>query len=316
MSHFPISIRVLILPKFEAGHLEDDEPGEAKYYYDRYCRGGERYQVQGCPEPLYVKDGIALIVTGMGKVNAAATLSCVLTDPRFDFSKAFFLSTGCGGAAAQRCVMGDVILVTSTLDFEFGHTVDARELQDPEGLSWFPDPSMDPFASIRLNEDLTERIWNLVRTIRPVTTPKTRAAMARTFAKAPWAMRDPMVLKGTAATSDNYWKGPHLQKNAERMAEHYRCPDPYMISEMEDHAVAAVLQRFHLLDRLAIIRGATNMDVFMDGSTAEQHWEIGKHETIVSEESREAVDIFFPAMKNIFSVGKVIIDAALEGKLD
>ena len=89
----PVAIKALILPKFESGEMAGDFPGEAQYYYEAYCDGGESYDVAGCPNPLYVKDGVALCVTGMGKVNSAMTLQAILMDDRFDFSNAYIIST-------------------------------------------------------------------------------------------------------------------------------------------------------------------------------------------------------------------------------
>ena len=92
----PRRISVLILPKFEIGEMTGDDPGEAQYYYDAYVKGGKAYEIRGGAQGsrLYVKDDIALCVTGMGKANAAASMEAVLLDERFDFSDAYILSTG------------------------------------------------------------------------------------------------------------------------------------------------------------------------------------------------------------------------------
>ena len=83
-----IKIKVLILPKFEEGELYGDEPGEAQYYYEGFLVGGEEYDIRGGygKHKLHVKDGVALYVTGLGKVNAALSTLAVLSDDRFDFS--------------------------------------------------------------------------------------------------------------------------------------------------------------------------------------------------------------------------------------
>ena len=105
----PLPVRVLILPKFEVGEITGDFPGEAQYYYEEFLSGGEEYDVPGGHDGsiLYYKDGIALYITGMGKVNAALSTFAVLSDKRFDFSDAYVLSTGCAGSSADGTVMGD-----------------------------------------------------------------------------------------------------------------------------------------------------------------------------------------------------------------
>ena len=97
----------------------------------------------GCPNPLYVKDGVALCVTGMGKVNSAMTLQAILMDDRFDFSNAYIISTGCAGSAIEYGVMGDVFVITATVDFDLGHHADARDLTTDLATTWFHDESYD-----------------------------------------------------------------------------------------------------------------------------------------------------------------------------
>ena len=103
--------------------------------------------------------------------------------------------------------------------------------------------------------------------------------------------------------------------NAVLMAETYNCPHPYYSSEMEDVALAVVLDRMGMLNRFIAVRGAVNMDVFMHGAQPETLWSVTTQQTLTSEDSEEAADIFNVAMKNIFSVGKRIIDAVLEDRI-
>ena len=224
----PIAIKALILPKFESGEMAGDFPGEAQYYYEGYCMGGEEYDIVGGFEgnKLYVKDGIALYVTGMGKVNTALSLQAILMDNRFDFSNAYIISTGCAGSAIEYGVMGDVFVITATVDFDLGHHADPRELADATGTTWYHDASYDSASYKILNQELCDKVYNLVKDVKIETTEKTRAFMAAAFDNAEWATRDPMVLRGTTVTGDNYWKGAHDHMNALLMNETYGCPDP------------------------------------------------------------------------------------------
>ena len=316
MQQAPEKIKVLILPKFETGEMSGDFPGEAQYYYESYCMGGEEYEIAGGQKgnKLYVKDGVALYVTGMTQVNTAMSLTAILLDDRFDFSKAYIFSTGCAGSAYGSTVMGDVVLCTATVDFELGHTADIRDLQKTE-QKWFHDEAYDDVSFKILNEDLMNRIYELVKDVPVAGTEKTKAFMARTFENAEWATRDPMVLKGTTVSSDNYWKGMYDHDKAVYQTEFYRCPDPFAVSEMEDNALAVVADRMGMLDRFIVIRGSVNMDVFMNGATPEQLWNSYSENELASEDGAESADIFITAMKNNFDVGRVIIDAILNGTL-
>lgn len=313
----PIVIKALILPKFESGEMAGDFPGEAQYYYESYCMGGEEYDIVGGFEgnKLYVKDGIALYVTGMGKVNTALSLQAILMDNRFDFSNAYIISTGCAGSAIEYGVMGDVFVITATVDFDLGHHADPRELADANGTTWYHDASYDSASYKILNQELCDKVYNLVKDVKIETTEKTRAFMAAAFDNAEWATRDPMVLRGTTVTGDNYWKGEHDHMNALLMNETYSCPDPYALTEMEDNALAVVLDRLGMLDRYIIIRDSVNTDAFMNGASPESLWDPNFVDSLASDESVESADIFATAMENNFKVGKVVIDAIINGEL-
>lgn len=310
-----IEIKVLILPKFEIGEMAGDFPGEAQYYYEEYVMGGDEYDISGSFEgnKLYVKDGVALYVTGMGKVNSAVSVASILLDDRFDFSSAYILSTGCAGSATEYTVMGDVFVITACIDFDLGHHADSREMVDQEGTTWFHDEGYDSSSYKILNQELSEKVYQLVKDTELSTTEKTVRAMARTFDNAEWAVRNPEVKKGTTVSGDNYWKGEHDEANARLMTETYNAPDPYALTEMEDAAIAVVLDRFGMLDRYIVIRDSVNMDVFMDGATPESLWR--GDDSLASEDSEESADIFATARRNNFLVGEKVVDAIINGTL-
>jgi purine nucleoside permease len=314
----PIQIKALILPKFEVDEMSGDFPGEAQYYYEAYCEGGQAYDIKGGHEnnKLYVKDNIALYVTGMGKVNAALSVNNVLLDDRFDFSDAYIISTGCAGSAVEYGVMGDVFIISACVDFDLGHHADSRDLSDKDQLTtWYHDSSYDGSAFKILNQDLTAKVYGLVKDVKVETTERTRNFMAAAFDNAEWAVRDPKVLLGTTVTGDNYWKGQYDHANALLMTETYGCPDPFAVTEMEDCAIAVTLDRLGMLDRYIIIRDSVNTDAFMNGASPESLWDPEFETTLASEDSIEAADIFATAMKNNFEVGSVVIDAILSGEL-
>ena len=310
-----LPVKVLILPKFEVGEMTGDFPGEAQYYYEQYLSGAGEYDVPygNGASKLYYKNGVALYVLGMGKVNAALNTMAVLLDERFDYSQAYIISTGCAGSSAGSTVMGDVFLITSAVDYDLGHHADSREIADPDGTTWFHDADFDSAAMVLLDQDLMEKVYGMVKDVPVETTERTRNFMLHAFDGADWAVRDPMVLKGTTVTGDNYWKGTYGHGNAVLMAETYQCPDPYATTEMEDIAVARTAEQLGMLGHLIIIRDSVNMDVFMLGAAPESLWGNAEAMTLADEDSVEAADIFETAMKNNFEVGRIIIDSILDG---
>lgn len=313
-----LPVKVLILPKFEVGNMEGDFPGEAQYYYEGYLSGGKEYALKGAGDgtKLYYKNGVAMCVTGMGKVSAALHTAAALSDERFDFSKAYILSTGCAGSAEGYGVMGDVYILSAAVDYDLGHHADPREMSEERATTWFHDDSYDEYAVIETDPTLTAKVYDLVKDIRLETTERTAEYMRIAFPGEAWADREPRVLRGTAVSGDNFWKGRYDHQNVLLMMKTYGCTDPYAVTEMEEIAVGRAVKNFGLLDRLIILRDSVNTDVFMQGATPESLWEQMADDELASEESVESLDIFPVARRNNYAVGKTIIDAILAGSLE
>ena len=305
-------MKVLILPKFEIGQMAGDYPGEAQFYYEAYFDGAQVYELKD-GNKLYVKDGIAMCVTGAGKVIAATSVMSVLTDPRFDFSNALIISTGCCGSVPETTVMGDVFLITAAVDYDLGHHADPRDMTTDSVTTWFHNPDYDNTAYVILSSSLTDKAFELVKDVKLDTTPVTRHYMASSFDNALWAVRDPVVMKGTISTGDNFFKGRYDLANALLITKTYNCPDPYVASDMEDVAIGVVLKKMGLLDHYLIIRDSVNLVVFMNGATPENSW--GEGLSFTSEDNTEKADIFNTAMESNFRVGRIIIEAFLDGRL-
>ena len=312
----PLSVKALILPKFEVGEMAGDFPGEAQYYYEEYLDGGEAYTIKGTPGDitLYYKDGVALCPIGQGKISAAVNTSAILSDDRFDFSEATILSTGCAGSAEGYGIFGDVFVVSANVDYELGHHADPRDMEDDSKPTWFHTEDYDNIAVVSLNSELTDTVYERVKNVRLETTEKTTAFLKKEYPAEEWANRLPQVMRGTSVTADNFWKGKADHRNAETMMEVYGCADPYAVTEMEDIAVARTVDRFGYLDKLIDLRVSVNLDVFASGSTPESLWGPSSEDSLASDDSEESVDIFETAMKNNFEVGRIIIDDILSDK--
>ena len=315
-----IEIKVLILPKIEIGEMTGDAPGEAQFFYEEYFASDdtEKFRIQGTDGkcPLYVNDGTAMILTGTGKVSVANTLTAVLLDTRFDFSQAYILCTGCAGSVTEKTVIGDVVIETACVDFDLGHHADPRDMKtaNPD-RTWFREAIYDDMGCIILDQELCDKVYRLAENVKLSTTARTKAALAATFDDAEWTKRDPKVSKGTSVAGDNYWKGKYDEANAIYMAKAYECPDPYMVTEMEDVAAARVARNFGMLDRFISMRVSVDMDVFLNGESPETIW--GHLEDLSTteelDERDEMLDMFPVAMKNAFIVGKAVIDGIRAG---
>lgn len=311
----PRQVKVLILPHFEVGTLDDGVPGEAQPFYQEYfcgynITGTEEFDISGGYKLYYNPQSmLAMCITGSGKVNTAVCLTSVLSDARFDFSSAYILGTGCAGSAAGYSVPGDVCLITGVFDADTGHTADPRELKSIAGDKWFYDPSFDSEAYRELNLHLIESLYEQVKSTVLETTQITTDAMKRNFPGEAWADRYPYVILGSSVSSDNYWKGRYDHDKANTVCEKYHAKYPYAMTEMEDIALAITADKFGMLERLVILRCGVNTDVFMDGLSPETLWgDAERFSEKVEGANTETFDIFQTAMWNSWAVGTKIIN--------
>lgn len=315
------ALRVLIIPKFEVGRMSGDFPGEAQLFYEEYCPGCEEIEVPHMPPTSHFyfndKNGVGILVTDSGKTAAGLSLMAVLSSERYDYTDARIVSVGCGGGSAGNCTLGDVILVTAVCDYDLGHHVDAHEKEKSEThVMWFPDDSYAEYAYKTLNADLCEKTYEMIKDCPLRTTEEAKAVMRENFGDYAEENILPAVRKGTALTGDDFWKGIYGHATADFIADYYGCPDPYSVTEMEEIAVANTAECFDLLDRLISLRVIVNMDVFLNGETPEGTW--GEYKSFnekIENDNTETLDIFEPAMHNLFDTSRIVIDATLNGEL-
>ena len=315
------ALRAIIIPKFEVGDMAGDFPGEAQLFYERYCPGCEETEIPHMPSSghFYVnqENGVGILVTGTGKTAAGLSLMAVLSSDCYDCSGAYLVSVGCAGGSAAICSPGDVVLITAICDYDLGHHVDAHERKSSETrIMWFPDDSYADYGHKVLNADLCDTVYERIRDCPLRTTEETKTVIAENFGARGEEDILPVVRKGTALSGDNYWKGIYGHTTANFIAEYYRCPDPYSVTEMEEIAIANTAECFDMMDRLISMRAIVNMDLFLNGETPESTWgEYSGFNQKIKTENGETLDIFEPAMHNLYDTASIVIDAILEGDL-
>ncbi len=318
----PVKIKALIIPKFEIGEMSGDDIGEAQLLYEKYCPGSSETILPGMPESaeFYINEenGVAVLVTGSGKTACALAMTAVLSNNNYDFSDAFIISVGCAGGSAGVTTLGDIVLVTGACDNELGHTADIREFNNKDSKStWFPDNSYDATSNKLFSSELAQQVYEMIKNVNPNTTEISKNVLKSNFNNEEWALRNPMIIKGTALSGDSFWKGKTGHNNAIKIIENYNMPDPYAVTEMEELTVANTAECYGMLDRVISLRVVVDLDVFLGNDSPESLWENSEgYNSNLGAESSTALDIFEPAMKSLFDVSKTVIDAVLEGKLN
>ncbi len=292
----PVSVKVLEISLFEVGEYEGDFAGEFQHWYEKYFSGTDSYEIKGIPHPLFVnEEGVAGTVAGMGKAQAASTLTAILSDSRFDFSETYIVISGCSGATPDRATLGDVIIATQLVDYELGHGW--TESDTPAGTegTFLKDDSYTDSGFIPLNSNLVS--WAFEQTIGVELTDDPKAADYRALYPQEAARALPSVKTGVSMTGDNYWHGPGSSARADEVCADYDA-DRYMVTQMEDNGFGVVAKRFDMLERLLVIRDVVNFDQPHPGQT-------------VLESLDTSSGGFSIGMTNGFLVGSAIVDQIL-----
>ncbi len=246
---------MVVLPAFAADDFttEADLPHELEPWLDDYAFERE-YVVPGANAPVLVTDdGVAITPTGMGKADAAATVTALLSSPTLDCSEAYFVTVGIAGASPAVGTLGSVFLADHVVDWDRKQTWD--EADGGRSMRLLPYRPRD--YAYALDEDLvaTAREWATAVDLRD----DERADRYRERYDQSAARGEPAVGVGTTVCGDEYWHGERSAEEASWLVEQYDA-GAYATTEMEDFGTATALDRFGRLDRYLSVRGVVNFD--------------------------------------------------------
>ena len=286
-------IKVLILDMFEVGENKGDFAGEFQHFYEAYLDGADSYLVSKMPLTLYVNEqGIAGCIAGMGKAQAASSLTAILGDPRFDCTNTYILVSGCSGMSPERGTLGDVVWANELVDFDLGHGWMESDKSSKDDGTFLRSEGYDRPGYIKLNKALAQWAYDLTSDVA-LSDDSAAAAYRATYGPEE-ALEKPAVRIGVSLTGDNYWHGPGSSARADEITAAYGA-GTYMVTQMEDNAFGVVAMNYDLLDRLLVCRDVVNYDQPSSGQT-------------VRESLGASSGAFSMGMKNGFAVSRVVVD--------
>lgn len=276
-------VKTMIFAMFEVGAYRGDFPGEFQYWVEGFNLDQHQIVVPGAYAPiLYNDDGVYGTVIGVGKSEAAASVTAVLLDPRLDFSEAYFITSGCAGTPPSVGTLGAVFWADWVVDYDLGHRMSPEEgtlfqplecnpvtnanckLTCPETEEGCKEYSPRTF---KLNEDLVAWAYYLSKDVELADSEA--AQNYRALYTEETARRAPFVGIGTTVCGDCYFHGPGLSTEAQYICDLYGA-GIYKSTEMEDYATATVLARFGYLDRYLCERDIVNFDQPHPGQTTQE----------------------------------------------
>lgn len=291
----PKQVKALVFGMFEIGKPNGDFAGEFQHFYEYYFeQGNTEYTIPGCPEPVYLNgNGVMGTTAGMGKAQAASTLTAILSDKRFDFSTVYIVVCGCGGGDPARITLGDVIIATYLVDYELGNGWQQSDTPAGTTATFKHSDSYDNSAFVVMDKALVEKAYALTKDI--ALDDSQDAAKYRALYSAEEATEKPSVKTGISVTADSYWHGPASAKRADEICAIYTTDGAYMDTQMEDNGFGVVAKNFGKLDHLLVIRDIVNYDRPHQGQT-------------VLESLDASSGAFSMGMTNGFKVASAIID--------
>jgi purine nucleoside permease len=225
------------------------------------------------PEVHCNADDVCNLITGMGKANAAASISALMYSGLFDFRKTWFLIAGIAGIDPAVGTLGSVGWARYLVDYGIAWELDAREMPADWPYGYFgintkgpnEKPPLDYRTEVfQLNEKLLQKALALSKGVSLDDSEEAKVFRAN-YPYAP-ANEPPTVLQCDTMASDTWFAGTALGQRARDWTKLMTDgAGTYCTTQQEDNASYEVLKRgaaLGLLDveRLAVLRGGADFD--------------------------------------------------------
>lgn len=210
----PIKVKVVVITTFEVGKDSGDVAGEFQDWYEREHLT-KRYPLPAGVHDVYGnEDGVLGFVTGMATAHAAASIMALGLDPRFDFSKTYWLLAGIAGGDPADASIGSAAWAEWIVDGDLAHEIDAREIPKDWKSPFIPLEATAPYPAKRespgydvvfhLNGGLRDWAYELTKDTELLDNDRIKSNRVR-YTDNPVAQKPPFVLKGDNLASSTFW---------------------------------------------------------------------------------------------------------------
>jgi purine nucleoside permease len=270
----PTPVKMVVVANFENGADTGDKPGEYQFWVEREHLD-ERLPIRGAKGPVRRnKAGLYGLLL--------ENLTPFLLDPRFDFSKTYWLFTGISGADPQVASVGSAAWARWVINGDQLREIDDREIPTGWPYGLFAIGALKPntlptdangFGSVEsadelgmaypLNRGLAQWAFNMTHDVVIPDTPELAKQRAR-WQGYPNAQRPPFVLLGETLGSVRYWHGPRRTQWARDWVKLWtRGEGTFVMTNMESQTAAQLMASFtklHFIDlqRVMVLRTASN----------------------------------------------------------
>lgn len=279
----PIPVKVVVIAMFERGEDTGDVPGEYQLWVEREHLDQVIPLGAGYHHVRMNRNGVLGMVTGVGTAKAAASVMALGLDPRFDFSRTYWLVAGIGGGDPADVSLGSAVWARHVIDGDLGYEIDARDLPPGWTTGMVPLRRSTPFETpvrpdlegeaYTLNGALANWAYGLTKDTPLTDTDALRESRAR-FRGFPNGQKPPFVAIGDTLSSSTFWHGTRMEDWANDWTRYYTGgTGNYMISAMEDTGTMQSLTLLSQagrvdLQRVMVLRTVSNFDREPPGSSA------------------------------------------------
>lgn len=282
----PIPVKFVVITMFEIGKDEGDKAGEFQLWKERQHLD-TRFPFPNSYHDIYMneKTGVMGIVTGIGTAHSTAALMALGLDPRFDFSKTYWLVAGIAGIDPEDASIGSAAWADYLVDGDLAHEIDAREKPADWETGYFARYTKKPYdpnkpaptgEMYEVNHELTEWAFQLTKGIQLPDIASLEATRSR-YVNHPNAQRKPFVLKGDQLAAMTFWHGAIMNEWANKWTKYWTDgKGEFVTSAMEETGTFLSLSYLSNIgkvdkNRVMVLRTGSNYTMPPPGVTAAEN---------------------------------------------
>lgn len=216
-----------------------------------------RVSVPGAYAPLScTRGGLCVTTIGVGKSNAAASVTAILDSSQLDVRHSFFLTAGIAGTPPSVGTLGFAAWARWLIDWDLGnHVLPSSAPQVPHGYL----PGKDVGTNVyQLNKTLVDTAYRLTKNLQ--LHDNQQAVDARNHYSGQ-SGKQPYVAVCDTVTGDDYWAGHELSQTAQYITDlRTHGQARYCTAQQEDNATATALARHGYLNHYLSLRTASDFD--------------------------------------------------------
>jgi purine nucleoside permease len=202
---------------------------------------------------------ICLLVSGVGKTNALASLLSLGLDPGVDLRRTYVVVSGIAGVSPEQATIGTPAWASYVVDYDLAHEIDARQLPASFPDSRFEQGCMTtPWCGkagwragtemYRLDPKAVRFAYAITRHVA-LSDPPLLANVRARYAQ-PAARARPHVTRCDIVAGDTYWVGSRLGRFSDAWMKHWTAGrGTYCMTANEDVAFAVAMKKLTQMGR-------------------------------------------------------------------